>query len=463
MRHPIIENPSLPQAFVEEHLSYFNTVVIDEIDDADIPHICKILKEGGVLITKNQIEDNRCLVPIKSIHKKRAYIKSPIESIVLGNTNGKIVKQNRSKSTLIFPKTFYIDNMPPIEGHIRLTDSIGCKFRPAIAGGHSGRRIMYPVPYVMMMSYLGGKDIDLKNIKNAMKDIQYEEKYVSEVVKQAQYKLLIDITYHKLSYVTSAPILYDMFLKILYEITKYQGRKADKHSNKLIKRFEDTYSLSADRMKKIYKGISNDWISFNDLFTRDLLSRDFRPPAMNGMISAMSDSYMSIGNNVVDVKGTKFLVEHTKKTLGLNNNLTIITFRMEPQDYHHFCAPVGLTIVKQEVKKSKTPKLLSVDAGAVDTTSPKLNALIVNDRVILKCVSSKYEFFIVLIGATMCGRIYLHDKTTYALGEDMGYFGVGASTILLVLPERGVDFALPEFKGEIFVMYRQSLGKFSKK
>ena len=138
-----------------------------------------------------------------------------------------------------------------------------------------------------------------------------------------------------------------------------------------------------------------------------------------------------LGFNKKSVKKSKAIQQLVRV---MDGNLTeyfrdgkIISCRLAPQDYHRIHAPVHGTFVSQ-YKIGKTYK--SVHPKVIDTQ----NVFFKNVR---KCYYIKTSFGIVamcIIGATCVGSIVLHNKTQISMGDEIGYFQFGGSTVVMILP-----------------------------
>ena len=132
----------------------------------------------------------------------------------------------------------------------------------------------------------------------------------------------------------------------------------------------------------------------------------------------------------------------------------IAIFRLAPQDYHRFHAPVAAIVGD---RKDITGNLYTVNPMAVKeyqiptyppnsllTGSRKLDVFTQNKRSVLHLQTSfPTPLAFVAIGAMLVGSITFtaSQGQKLARGEDLGYFAYGGSTVICLFPkEWGVKF-----------------------
>lgn len=209
--------------------------------------------------------------------------------------------------------------------------------------------------------------------------------------------------------------------------------------------------------KKKYK-------SYNDLFTRKIKT-EARPIDINPerLISPCDgkllvypinkDSSFSIKNsiyNVADLTGGKSFKDY-------NDGLALI-FRLEVNDYHHYC-------YIDDGKKSKNIFI----KGVLHTVQPianKYNVYKQNSREYTVLYTKNFGDVIQIeIGALMVGKIVNHhQKYKFKKGEEKGLFEFGGSTIVLLIKKDKVtidsDILENSLRGiETIVKMGEKIGK----
>jgi phosphatidylserine decarboxylase len=119
-------------------------------------------------------------------------------------------------------------------------------------------------------------------------------------------------------------------------------------------------------------------------------------------------------------------------------------FRLAPQDYHRFHAPLDAVVGKQ---KDIVGNLYTVNPMAVKELSYRnvfilisrnLNVFTQNKRAVLALKTDfEHPVLFVAIGAMLVGSIGWSVKEGQKVrkGEDMGYFAYGGSTVIVLFPK----------------------------
>lgn len=252
-----------------------------------------------------------------------------------------------------------------------------------------------------------------------------------------------------------------VILKVLTKptISKVGAKYMDSPFSKVWnRRFIKKNKIDLDEYeKKKYK-------SYNDLFTRKIKT-EARPIDINPerLISPCDgkllvypinkDSSFSIKNsiyNVADLTGGKSFKDY-------NDGLALI-FRLEVNDYHHYC-------YIDDGKKSKNIFI----KGVLHTVQPianKYNVYKQNSREYTVLYTKNFGDVIQIeIGALMVGKIVNHhQKYKFKKGEEKGLFEFGGSTIVLLIKKDKVtidsDILENSLRGiETIVKMGEKIGK----
>ena len=153
-----------------------------------------------------------------------------------------------------------------------------------------------------------------------------------------------------------------------------------------------------------------------------------------------------------------------------------MNFYLSPKDYHHFHAPVDFRIQKI-VHVPGT--LMSVKKISLEKNK---DLYIKNERVILECFFKKSLFYFVVIGAFNVGKIKIFKEPRLQTntsknkncviydysspiniqkGEDLGFFEMGSSVVLLFEKEN-VEFRHDMKIGQE-ILFGDNFAKFSEK
>lgn len=187
---------------------------------------------------------------------------------------------------------------------------------------------------------------------------------------------------------------------------------------------------------------------FNDFFTRKLSAKGFAARLQgntDNIFISPADSKLFVMANLnardnfwlkeSDFDLANFVGQDAKLIKKFEDGLLMI-FRLAPQDYHHFHAPMD-TSIKRVTKLGK--QLESVSPIAYNKSR---KPLIKNKRLLIECFNEQIgDFLIVPVGAMMVGKIRLTDKKTLLKGEELGFFEFGGSTVVCLLPKGAL---LPE-------------------
>lgn len=233
---------------------------------------------------------------------------------------------------------------------------------------------------------------------------------------------------------------------LLKNLSEKQGKRMNSAESvcdipKFIESFKD--QINTDEMKH---PISH-YKTFNEFFIREL-KPDARPIASkeHGDVAiCAADSRLMAFKSADDslrfwIKGRKFSINgllgsETSSSDFLQGSLVI--FRLAPQDYHRFHAPVSGRI---ESFLSIPGSLYTVNPVAVN--SKYCNVFTENKRVVAVISTEHFgKVALVAVGATMVGSItFTKEKGQYVQkGEELGYFSFGGSTVICVFEKDKID------------------------
>ncbi|RKP25591.1 phosphatidylserine decarboxylase-domain-containing protein [Syncephalis pseudoplumigaleata] len=249
--------------------------------------------------------------------------------------------------------------------------------------------------------------------------------------------------------------------KILEHETIRQGRYFDSpKSVKQIPSFIKTYNIPTDEM--LTPDIAS-FGTFNEFFYRrlkpDALANVHTTCAMadpapqQHTVVSSSDCRLIVFPTVDEA--TKFWIKGRHFTLGnlLQDDelaqrfagASLAIFRLAPQDYHRFHAPITARCTGC---RSIPGKYYTVNPLAVNTS---IDVLTENARAVLTFttvpddsatdkLSKPYDFILVPVGAMLVGSIRLtggQPGVQTRKGDELGYFAFGGSTVVAVFPPGG--------------------------
>ena len=125
---------------------------------------------------------------------------------------------------------------------------------------------------------------------------------------------------------------------------------------------------------------------------------------------------------------------------------------LSPGDYHRFHSMTGFEVVRRKVIEGG---LLGVNEKTI-RTKPKVYEQ--NSRLILHGKWKEGYLAMVLVGALNVGRIVVKDKVVFEKGEEIGYFNLG-STIVLLVESPKIDWKIKEKEK---IKYNQIIGMVEK-
>ncbi|OGV26223.1 MAG: phosphatidylserine decarboxylase [Legionellales bacterium RIFCSPHIGHO2_12_FULL_37_14] len=239
--------------------------------------------------------------------------------------------------------------------------------------------------------------------------------------------------------------------------------------NFVIRKFIKTYNVN---MAEACYSDASKYESFNDFFTRKLLP-EARPMAQADFIcpvdGVLSESGVIDRGKLIQAKGRDYTVQSllATKEENLFSQGYFATFYLSPKDYHRIHMPIDGTVTKTVYLPGK---LFSVQPATQRSIS-KLFAQ--NERVVIYFDTPKGKMVMVLVGALIVGKIatswhgefkrkdhkqtLIHDLIHLKQGEEVGYFKLGSTVILLLSPD-SINKSAPLLKANQEVKLFQSLG-----
>lgn len=238
--------------------------------------------------------------------------------------------------------------------------------------------------------------------------------------------------------------------KILTRLSEREGKYADSAASaKEILPFLETYRQ--DIVRSEFLDPVESYKTFNQFFYRKLKpeARLVAAPGNPGVVVSAADCRLMVYDNVSDatrcwIKGKAFslaglLAEPDGGGRPLGASLaggSLAIFRLAPQDYHRFHAPVAGVVRSM---RDVPGMLLTVNPIAVN--SKFADVFTVNKRSVMVIKTQEYgDVAFVAIGATVVGSINWTVKPgdVLAKGDELGFFAFGGSTNILVMRKGAV-------------------------
>ena len=222
--------------------------------------------------------------------------------------------------------------------------------------------------------------------------------------------------------------------------------KTPRIKNALIDYFIRKYNIN---LQEALEENPRNYTTFNDFFIR-YLKPECRPLAKAGVVSPVDGYISQLGpiheGTLVQAKGRNYFVREllscTQEQSSLFDQGLFATLYLSPQDYHRIHMPLDATLKEMIYVPGK---LFSVQP-ATARMIPKLFAQ--NERVVVFFETVVGPMAMVLVGATIVGAIgtswhgdlargqerrYFNYTEPFSLlkGQEMGYFKLGSTVILL--------------------------------
>lgn len=246
--------------------------------------------------------------------------------------------------------------------------------------------------------------------------------------------------------------------------------------NGLIQHFIHQYQVN---MQEAREENPRQYGSFNEFFIRHL-KPEVRPLADADIVSPVDGSVSEIGaiheGQLLQAKGHYYRVEDLlvdSERSSLFTRGLFATFYLSPKDYHRIHLPVDAVLQKTVYVPGK---LFSVQPATVRAI-PRLFAR--NERLVVFFQTSMGEMALVFVGATIVGAIgtswageikrsrkqsqfdYREDELclrTFAQGDEIGYFKLGSTVIVLFADAHKIKWLENIQKGTA-VQFGQAIGQ----
>lgn len=141
---------------------------------------------------------------------------------------------------------------------------------------------------------------------------------------------------------------------------------------------------------------------------------------------------------VLRIKGCKYTLEQLMQEKASQYvGGEFLTLYLSPRDYHRIHAPLPATVHKLVRVTGAYFPVNELGRASI----PQLYAR--NERVIIQLQNAKGKFVLVAVGAMMVGSVQINEQERYAAGEEVGWFELG-STVILVFPPGMVDLAVQD-------------------
>lgn len=254
--------------------------------------------------------------------------------------------------------------------------------------------------------------------------------------------------------------------------SRFVGKLADKKNlRKVLRAVVKRYIKAYDIDMSDYELDVEKTKHFNDFFTRR-----FKPGkrVFTGIVSSPVEGYISAYGSVdkgklLQVKGSEYeLNELLGEKCRFENSGSYATLYLSPADYHRVHAPFDMKLKRV---KYIPGTLYSVSEHCIRNRS---RLYCRNERVILEGTSSLGEFYIVLVGAIIVGRIKLSFDELFSgnmrkakgtitelnpplemnKGDELAYFELGSTVILIM---QNIDFSTQKYEENKRIILGQSL------
>ena len=203
--------------------------------------------------------------------------------------------------------------------------------------------------------------------------------------------------------------------------------------------------------------------SFSDFFTRRLRDGARKIDMSDRALISPADSKLlvySIDDDLMmHIKGSDYTVNElvdNKTDVSRYNGGYALVFRLCMDDYHRYCfVDKGMVVSSYKVKG----KLHTVSSISKDYKIYKENARVVN----VLNTENFGEMVQIEVGALLVGSIVNREVTSFAKGEEKGYFEPGGSTVIILLrnDDASIDADILEQSAqgiETVVKYGESIG-----
>ena len=244
-------------------------------------------------------------------------------------------------------------------------------------------------------------------------------------------------------------------------ITSLMGYLADSE-NRFLKRLlinSFVYLYKPDLREAIHSNVDN-YISYNDFFTRKLKNRDI-DKSEKTFISPVDGEIVDHGyikdKNLIQAKRYEYSLEELlgEESVDKFNEGYFVTIYLAPTDYHRIHCPYE-AVIRKSIHLGSS--LFSVNKKAQETI-PKL--YIKNERSVLHLSSNIFDYALVSVGASVVGSIVPfwgsqktssrnnlirewnrgpdESESSIKKGDELAHFKMGSTVILLFEDTKKLD------------------------
>lgn len=244
-------------------------------------------------------------------------------------------------------------------------------------------------------------------------------------------------------------------------ITSLMGYLAESE-NRFLKRLlinSFVYLYKPDLREAIHSNVDN-YISYNDFFTRKLKNRDI-DKSEKTFISPVDGEIVDHGyikdKNLIQAKRYEYSLEELlgEKNVDKFNEGYFVTIYLAPTDYHRIHCPYE-AVIRRSIHLGSS--LFSVNKKAQETI-PKL--YIKNERSVLHLSSNIFDYALVSVGASVVGSIVPfwesqktssrnnlirewnrgpdESESSIKKGDELAHFKMGSTVILLFEDTKKLD------------------------
>ena len=244
-------------------------------------------------------------------------------------------------------------------------------------------------------------------------------------------------------------------------ITSLMGYLAESE-NRFLKRFlinSFIYLYQPDLGEAIHSNVDN-YISYNDFFTRKLKQRDI-DKSEKTFISPVDGEIVDHGyikdKNLIQAKRYEYSLEELlgEESVDKFNEGYFVTIYLAPTDYHRIHCPYE-AVIRRSIHLGSS--LFSVNKKAQETI-PKL--YIKNERSVLHLSSNIFDYALVSVGASVVGSIVPfwgcqktssrnnlirewnrgpdESESSMKKGDELAHFKMGSTVILLFEDTKKLD------------------------
>lgn len=219
-------------------------------------------------------------------------------------------------------------------------------------------------------------------------------------------------------------------------VTRLSSLDAERRSPRTVASFIRQYDIDTTRASLCFPGddiesCADRYGSLQAFFQRHERGLRIAPAKFVSPATGMVVAYPNFSESGIWVKGHLWSVSHLLGGRPVAHENSVVIVRLRPSDYHHFHAPFSGTVTGV---RDLPGAYLSVDPSIVRSSK---NPLTENHRVVFEVSLSKTKkAYVVAVGAAIIGSVvpYVRVGDKLKKGQDMGTFGFGGSTVVVVWP-----------------------------